>query len=495
MIIIDFFNSSVNWFLNTFGAKRDLLELIKDKDINKAIQSFQCRDTDVEIAISELDPASHKVNRRPNKKRIGKPDKITAKLAIPCQRHINEVELAFLYGTMPTWNQTSINTDRAFEAFGNFLKNTRWGTTQREFKRTAGGETESAKLYYVYMDTETQKKKVGVKVLAKTKGDEIRPLFDQYGNMLAFGHGYYLKEGNTIVRHFDIYCPDYVFRCTQKNIGWDVITEKNDIGKIPVIYVQQPKAWDGVQALIDRLEELRSRVSDVNDYVADPILKMSTDIMIARNEAKINNSIKSGLPDPDTSGGGKAVGLPTKDSIMEYLTVDTAVDLKKNEIEDLDKVIKVMSMTPDLTFEALISAGAPTGRALRRAMALGYMKRAKNIEIYSIAQDREANLIKAIIGNVLDISLKSEMEKLIVHSEFGEPFQDDISEKISDIIKLRDAGLLSQETAMSLIDYIKDVQSEIDKIKTELEEKQQMLSEQMGAGSLFGQFRNNTEEE
>ena len=48
---------------------------------------------------------------------------------------------------------------------------------------------------------------------------------------------------------------------------------------------------------------------------------------------------------------------------------------------------------------------------------------------------------------------------------------------------------------MSLIDYIKDVQSEIDKIKTELEEKQQMLSEQMGAGSLFGQFRNNTEEE
>lgn len=495
MIIIDFFNSSVNWFLNTFGAKRDLLELIKDKDINKAIQSFQCRDTDVENAISEYDPESHKVNRRPNKKRIGKPDKITTKLAIPYQRHINEVELTFLYGTMPTWTQTSTGTDKAFEAFNDFLKNTRWGTTQREFKRIAGSETESAKLYYVYRDTETQETKVGIKVLAKTKGDEIRPLFDQYGNMLSFGHGYYLKEGNNIVRHFDIYYPDYVFRCTQKNIGWDVITEKNDIGKIPVIYVQQPKSWYGVQALIDRLEELRSRVSDVNDYVADPILKMSTDILIAQKEAKMSNTVKSGLPDPDTSGGGKTVGLPTKDSIMEYLTVDTAVDLKKNEIEDLDKVIKVMTMTPDLTFEALISAGAPTGRALRRAMALGYMKRAKNIEIYSIAQDREANLIKAIIGNILNISLKSEMEKLIVHSEFGEPFQDDVSEKISDIIKLRDAGLLSQETAMSLIDYIKDVQSEMEKVKVELAEKQQALSEQMGAGSLFGQFRNNNNDE
>lgn len=83
----------------------------------------------------------------------------------------------------------------------------------------------------------------------------------------------------------------------------------------------------------------------------------------------MSNTVKSGLPDPDKSGGGKTVGLPTKDSIMEYLTVDTAVDLKKNEIEDLDKVIKVMTMTPDLTFEALISPGTPTGRALRRAMA------------------------------------------------------------------------------------------------------------------------------
>ena len=87
------------------------------------------------------------------------------------------------------------------------------------------------------------------------------------------------------------------------------------------------------------------------------------------------------------------------------------------------------------------------------------------------------------------------MEKLIVHSEFGEPFQDDVSEKISDIIKLRDAGLLSQETAMSLIDYIKDVQSEMEKVKVELAEKQQALSEQMGAGSLFGQFRNNNNDE
>lgn len=152
-----------------------------------------------------------------------------------------------------------------------------------------------------------------------------------------------------------------------------------------------------------------------------------------------------------------------------------------------------MSMTPDLSFEALVAAGAPTGRALKRAMALGYMKRAKNIEIYAIAQDREANIIKAIIGNVLDISLKSQMDNLVVSSEFAEPFQDDVSEKINDIIRLRDAGLISLETAVALIDYIKDSNAELDKILKEAKEKDQKDAEERG--TMLQEFQRNNQQQ
>lgn len=484
-LLFNLFNSASNLVQNAVGINRTLDELIRDKDIFKAITIFQNRDDIVEQAIKEYNPETHKIRFKPDKQRKGKSPKITAKLSMPYQQLINEIENTFLYGNDPQWSQTSIGTDNAYTAFTNFLKTTRWSTTQRQLKRLAGAETEAAKLYYIYKDE--GKAKVGVKILAKSKGDEIRPLFDQYDNMLSFGHGYYLKEGTKTVYHFDIYYSNVIWRCKKGNGGWETIPENNPISKIPVIYVCQPEAWKGVQPLIDRIEELRSRVADVNDYVADPILKMSADIATGSKDNQ-----NSSLPDPEVSGG-KAVKLPSEKSILEYLTVDTAVDLKKEEITDLDKCIKLMSMTPDLSFEALVAAGAPTGRALKRAMALGYMKRAKNIEIYAIAQDREANIIKAIIGNVLDISLKSQMDNLVVSSEFAEPFQDDVSEKINDIIRLRDAGLISLETAVALIDYIKDSNAELDKILKEAKEKDQKDAEERG--TMLQEFQRNNQQQ
>ena len=156
----------------------------------------------------------------------------------------------------------------------------------------------------------------------------------------------------------------------------------------------------------------------------------------------------------------------------------------------------MLSMTPDLSFDALVAAGAPTGRALKRAMALGYMKRAKNMEIYYIAHEREASIIKAIIGNVLDVSLKSVVENLSVSCQLAEPFQDDVSEKIADIINLYSSELISRETALTLIDYINDPSVELDKILTELKERREQQIETQG--SLLGEFQRapkNEEEE
>lgn len=484
-LLFNLFNSASNLVQNAVGINRTLDELIKDKDIAKAITVFQDRDDIVEQAIKEYNTETHKIRFKPDKQRKGKSPKITAKLSMPYQQLINEIENTFLYGNDPQWSQVSTGTNKAFDAFTEFLKNTRWTTTQRQLKRFAGAETEAAKLYYVYRDEFTNEPKVGIKVLTKSKGDEIRPLFDQYDNMLSFGHGYYLKEGTKTIRHFDIYYPNVIWRCRKLDIGWEIIPENNPIGKIPVIYVCQPEAWKGVQPLIDRIEELRSRVADVNDYVADPILKTSADIALGNHQ----NS-NGGLPEAGIAG--KGVTLPNKDSIFEYLTIDTAVDLKTKEIEDLDKCIKLMSMTPDLSFEALVAAGAPTGRALKRAMALGYMKRAKNIEIYSIAQDREANIIKAIIENILNISLKSEMDNLIVSCEFAEPFQDDVSEKINDIIRLKDANLISTETAISLVDYIKDPNSELARISKENQEKEAKEAEERG--TMLQEFERNNQQ-
>lgn len=487
-LLFNLFNSASNLVQNAVGINRTLDELIRDKDISKAITIFQNRDDIVEQALSEYNPKDHKINFRPDKKREGKAPKKSNKLPSSKQRLINEIETNFLYGNDPQWTQNSTGTDRAFEVFTETLKKIRWSTTQRQLKRIAGAETEAAKLFYVYKDERTGKPKIGVKILAYSKGDEIRPLFDQYENMVSFGHGYYLKEGTKTVKHFDIYYPNVIWRCRKLDIGWEIIAENNPIGKIPIDYVCQDKAWEGGQPQIERSEELRSRVADTNDYVADPILLLTLNLVNSLLANKENN--KNGvLPNPEEPG--KVLGVDDVNA-AKYLTIDTAVDLKAKEIEDLDEQTNQYTMTPAMSTKALIDAGAQTGPALKRAMALGYMKRAKNMEIYAISHDREANIIKAIIGNVLDISLKEEMERLEVSCKFSEPFQDDVTEKINNLIRLYDAGGISLETMLSQIEYIDDVAGELDRIAKEAKERKAEEAEKRG--TLLQEFERNNQQ-
>lgn len=84
---------------------------------------------------------------------------------------------------------------------------------------------------------------VQIRVLAKSKGDEIYTRWDQYENLISVAWGYYVREQeNSLVYHFDIYTPNIIYRCTRKSIGWEVVEETNFIGKIPIILFQQDKS-------------------------------------------------------------------------------------------------------------------------------------------------------------------------------------------------------------------------------------------------------------
>lgn len=483
-LLDDILNSLRNKVYNALGVNRELREMIKARDIDAARALYLDYDQRAEMAWKEYDPTFHQIWHRPDKQRKGKPPFVVAKTPIPFQQLINEIALTFLFGTPMKFVQDSSGTDNAFSLLMRFFKDTRFNTTIREAKRLAGAETECAKLYHVYIDEEG-KKQVVVKVLAHSKGDRLRPLFDQYDRLVSFGHGYSLKTEGRVVEHFDIYFPDVIYRCKRGSIGWDIKEMPNLINKIPVIYYSQNTEWFGTQAAIERVEELGCRVSDTNDYVSDPTLLITTKEGAPNqnaslvNSAPIERSIIDSLPAPDgkeQSNPGKLLLLQGADA--RYLSVDTAVDLKKNEREDLEKNIMLMSMTPSFAPSDLLKGGALTGRALKRIMALGYMKRSKNMEIYDIAISREINLVKAIIGNVLDISMKAEMDKLEVSFDYGEPFQDDVSEKIQDIVTLKENGLMSVQTALSQIDYVKDADSELDRIQKEKREQEEDESQE-----------------
>lgn len=443
-----------NRVLNSMGVERDLTQLILDKDISRAKLLFEDNELKVKEAIEEYNPGTHKVMHRADKPRKGKEPYITEKLPRALQRYINEIAVFFMYGNPVKWyNDTKEDTGDAFAEFVSFLDLTRFNTTQRQAKRIAGYETESAKLYHIYQN-DNGKPAVKVVILSRTEGYMLHPLFDQYKKLVAFGYGYNLKEGAKTVEHFDIQTPDYIYRCKKLSVGWEVDALVNPTGKINVIYNKQKKEWDGTEARINRIEHVDSIAADTNNYFANPKAKLSADVI-------------DSLADPNTVG--EVIRCQGKDSVFEYIAPPSYSDMKEAEKKDLKDSVLYDSFTPDLSYENMKGTGTLSGEALKRALILGYIKRDINKEVYDINIDREKNLILAIMMNVTHIEMREQLAKLNIKHEFAEPFNEDQDKRWAAIGKAYSDGIISLDKAVELMGLVSDKQEEIDRILAKLQ--------------------------
>lgn len=490
MPIFDFFANQINRIV---GRKQEFDELLAAGDISAIKSSMRTRGDMAIEAMQEYDTSSHEVNHREPKIITDKKGRIKKreerwKLPVPYQVYINEVALVFLYGRPVKWMQMSDNTDKAFQKFQDVIKRTRFDSKIRQCKRLAGSETESAMLFRVFKDDDGQPD-VQIRVLARSKGDEIYVKFDQYENLIAMAWGYYVAEKKgQAVYHFDIFTPEITYRCTKQSIGWNVQKEINLIGKIPLILFQQEKEWKGVENLINREEQIASRTADTNDYFADPIAVMNADV--------IKNL-------PDKKEEAKTLFTNNGDGVekaLKYVTWDNAPQSKKDELEWLQSQILSKSFTPNITLDTLKSISQLSAKALRTVMMLADIKASKHKEVHDELLDRTASLITAIIGNVLDVSLAGECEILQILHEFQEPFGEDIADDLNDIIRAVEGGILSTESAIELNPLVKDITRERERLSQEKKEaakmQQSIFADMAGAGpQSFGDGTEDEEDE
>ena len=291
-----------------------------------------------------------------------------------------------------------------------------------------------------------------------------------YENLVSFAWGYYVKDSSTETSyHFDIFTPDVIYRCKRVLTGWEVVEEQNPIGKIPVILFQQDKEWKGVEPLIEREEYIGSRTADTNDYFADPMFIVDTDI--------IKNM-------PDKNDENKTLISKGKDDVSKaahYLTWDSAPESKQKEIEWLQKHILTKTFTPNIDFDSMKGLSNVSGKALKQMMLLADIKAQRHKEVHDELLDRTGNLIIAIIGNVLNIALRGECNNLVIGHEFQEPFGEDIKETIENIAKAKDAEMLSTEGAIELNPLVKDKEQELKRIEKENAEAAQRQRDIFGA--------------
>ena len=313
MMLFDLFRNYLNALV---GRNQEFEKLLAAKDISAVKERMGNRMDMAIAALKEYEVTSHEIMKREDKIITDKKGNFIRfepvwKLPIPYQVYINEIALVFLYGRPVKWTQQSTGTDRAFQKFQDVIEHTHFNSKLRQCKRIAGSETESAMLFRVFRDA-NDAPDVQIRVLAKSKGDEIYTRWDQYENLISIAWGYYVREQeNSLVYHFDIYTPNIIYRCTRKSIGWEVVEETNFIGKIPIILFQQDKEWKGVEPLIHREELIGSRSADTNDYFADPIAIMAADLIKNLPEKKEAAKL---LVTNDSEGVDKAAKYLTWDS-------------------------------------------------------------------------------------------------------------------------------------------------------------------------------------
>lgn len=472
---MSFYSMFTNYLNAVVGRNQEFDELIKAKDISRVKSLFQSREELTAEAMSEYDTRMHEINKRKDKivrNKLGQRKGIIKRWKLPLNypQYINEISVVFIYGRPVKWTLQGDNGDKAFEAFKDVIKRTRFDSKVRQCKRLAGAETQSAMLFRVFRNNDG-KPDVQIRVLARSKGDEIYSRWDIYENLVSFAWGYYVKEGSThTVYHFDIFTPEVIYRCKQTMTGWEVTPEENLIGKIPVILFQQEKEWTGVEPLIEREEYIGSRTADTNDYFSDPMFLIHEDI--------IKNMPEKGDENKTLRIRGNNVDDVSK--YAKYLTWDSAPDSKQKEVEWLQKHILSKTFTPNIDFDNMKGLSNVSGKALKQMMLLADIKASRHKESHDELLDRTSNLILAIIGNVLQVALKSECDNTVIAHEFQEPFGEDIKEVIENIAKAKDAEMLSTEGAVELNPIIKDHALEMKRLAKEQEQSAQRQRDLFG---------------
>lgn len=474
------FNIIANDVKAAIGYQQSFTELLEAQDVSRAVSMM--KDCSIQAAqnLKEYEISTHKINERQDRAVFDKKGNFLRwskrwKIPIPYQPFINEIALVFLYGRPVKWFQISENTDDGFQNYIRLNEEIRFNAVVREAKRAAGAEGISAILYHVYRDSKTNEPKLLLNVLSKKTNDDIYFIKDQYRKLTAFAWGYYLTEaGNKTVHHLDVYTADTIYKCKRSNVGWEVLVRQNPIGKIPVLLFEQEVEHDGTQPMIERTEALTSTDADVNDRFANPAMVATAEILNSLPKAEEEAKLYI------LKNGGE----------VKYLTWDQASQSKSNEYDRLDKHILSKSFTPNIDFDNMKTLGSLSAKAIRKVMLLAVIKAEKRKETHDGYMNRHASLMLAILGNVLDYSHKSLYDALQIGHEFQEPFGDDVSETLNDVLRQFGAGGMSTQTMLELSYLIKDAKKEMELIKQEqLEKMDQQLKQQQELNKLdiFGQ--------
>lgn len=377
------------------------------------------------------------------------------------QRLIVSRAVAFFFGFPVNYifNSEDKNQIIVSEALERILHDNKEKYFNRGIARELFSYTEVAELWFP-VPTETEHELYGFKSkfklrvipLKPSEGMELYPFFDESGDMIAFSRHYKRKEGDDDVEYFETYTDDFIYKF-KKIENWEPMEGspiQNVIGKIPIVYAQQPETeWNPVQRIIESDEELVSNFSDTNKYHSSPTIAI---------KGKVLGFAKKGE-------AGKVIEMDA-DADAKYLEWSNASESVKTEHMMNREAIYELSQTPDIS--AHISSGIGNiGVAAQKMLFFdAHLKVMNKEEILGEYLQRRVNIIKAFIAN-FNVQLKNAAAAAVISPEITPYMMGDQQETVANVSTAVSGGFMSRKTAIKEAGYVTDVDQELLDIQEE----------------------------
>lgn len=314
----------------------------------------------------------------------------------------------------------------------------------------------------VKIGIKAQAKEIKSKVLNNKEG-VMTPYFDSKGDMILFMWQYkVIDSSEKELNHVEIWDAEKFHYLNDSTGKMTYVNNPLPHGfdRIPIVYIDQEEPeWFDVKEIIDRFEVTLSKLGASNDYSAYPLLQIFGEV--------------DSFPDKEESG--KVLQFPIKkddegkyvNGKAEFLTAPNAVESAKLELETLKGLIFSISHKPDLSFDNVKGLGNVSAVALKLLFLDAVIKASMNEGENRTMIERIVNVILSGIVKTTNTALAKEAQSLYYEIAFNSIIPDDVQTATDIIINLKEAGLMSTQTAIKLIDMVENPEEEVALIKSE----------------------------
>lgn len=451
---------TIEEILQSGGSAEQIISALKDKSINVPVWSGQ------KGLLQEFDPRKHPVM---NKSIY--PDEVTADGVQPVTRITCDLQrlatkrMTELCCGIPVKRVYKPENDRQKEVaqyLETIYDRNRIDSVNTERLNMLFAGCEVMTLWFAVESPNSQygfnsRLKLRCRNFSPMIGDDLYPLFDEYGDMIAMSVGYSRKVGRKTVRFFDTYTATKHIKWSDANGQWQEV-ENEDITllKIPCIYAWRPMPiWEDTSKTVYEIEWSLSRNGNYLRDNSKPLFVVFADEAINYGDEKSpNKEFRSVMQYP-------------KGSTAQYVTWQQAVENLKFYVEQLRSMFFTQLQLPDWSYEKM-SQQALSGES-RKQMFIDAQLKVKDesgrlIEFF----DREMNVIKAFLKIMLGDAYAADIDSLKADTVITPFTITDEKDTITNLITANGGEpIISQRESIEMYGHSDDVDKTLQEIQAQ----------------------------